>query len=113
MHELAITQSLFDIVLKQAEKEKAKKVESITLVIGEMTGVVIDSVQFYIDLMSKNTIAEGAKVIFKSVPVKVKCRGCGKISELKPFDYECPFCKATSLEVISGKELLVESIEVT
>jgi len=113
MHELAITQSLFDIVLKEAEKEKAHKVESITLVIGEMTGVVNDSVQFYLDLMTPNTIAAGAKVIFKSVPVTVKCRGCGKISELKPYDYQCPFCEATSLEVISGKELLVESIEVT
>ena len=113
MHELAITQSLFDVVLQQAEKANAKKVEEITLVIGELTGVVIDSVQFYIDLMSKNTIAEGAKVIFKSIPATVKCRTCGKTSALTPFDYVCPHCGSTSLEVISGKELIVESIEVT
>ena len=53
MHELAITQSMLDIVLEQAEKAEAKKVEQITLVIGEMTGVVKECVQFYMDFLRR------------------------------------------------------------
>jgi hydrogenase nickel incorporation protein HypA/HybF len=112
MHELAITQSIFDIVLQKAKQAKTKKVRQINLVIGDMTGVVGDSVQFYVDILSKGTVVAGATVVIISVPAQVKCRTCGKIAELKPFDFTCPYCGGISLEVVGGKELFVESIEV-
>ena len=112
MHELAITQSMFDIVLKQAEQAHTKKVTKINLVIGELTGVVSDSVQFYLDFMTKDTIAEGAAVSITMVPAKAKCRNCSRTFELKEFDWTCPNCKGNSVEIIAGKELFVESIEV-
>ena len=113
MHELSITQSMFDIVLKQAEQAKAKKVTKINLVIGAMTGVVGDSVQFYMDFMSKNTIAEGAAVLVKEIPAQAKCLDCHKSFELKEYEWTCPHCGGSSLEIIAGKELFLESIEVT
>ena len=112
MHELAITQSMLEIVLKQAEQAQAKKVTKINLVIGDMTGVVSDSVQFYLDILTKETIAEGAAVSFTMVPSQAKCRTCNQTFELKEFDWTCPNCQGNIIDVISGKELLVESIEV-
>ena len=112
MHELAITQSMFDIVLKQAEQVQAKKVTKINLVIGEMTGVVSESVQFYLDFLTKDTVAEGAVVSIKIVPLKAQCRNCNQTFEVKEFDWTCPDCKGGSVEIIDGKELFVESIEV-
>jgi hydrogenase nickel incorporation protein HypA/HybF len=112
MHELAITQSMFDIVLKQAEQVQAKKVTKINLVIGEMTGVVSESVQFYLDFLTKDTVAEGAVVSIKMVSPKALCINCKQTFELKPFDWTCPNCKGNGVEIISGKELFLESIEV-
>jgi len=112
MHELAITQSMFDIVLKQAEQARAKKVIGINLVIGEMTGVVAQSVQFYLDFLTKGTLAEGALVNLKMIPPKAQCRNCQQTFELKEFDWACPNCKSNGVEIIAGKELFVESIEV-
>jgi hydrogenase nickel incorporation protein HypA/HybF len=112
MHELAITQSMFDIVLKQAEQVHAKKVTEINLVIGEMTGVGSDSVQFYLDFLTKNTIAEGATVSIKMVSPQAQCLKCNRIFELKEFDWTCPNCKGSLVDVIAGKELFLESIEV-
>ncbi len=112
MHELAITQSMFDLVLEQARKAEAKKVGKINLVIGEMTGVVGECMQFYFDFFSKGTLTEGAALSFTMIPPKVQCRGCGKTSELKEFDWTCPYCQSSSLEIIAGQELFVESIEV-
>jgi len=112
VHELAITQSMLEIVLKQAEQAHAKKVTKINLVIGDMTGVVSDSVQFYLDILTKETIAEGAVVSFTMVPSQAKCRTCNQTFELKEFDWTCPNCQGNIIDVISGKELLVESIEV-
>ena len=112
MHELAITQSMFDLVLDHAEKAGAKKVGRINLVIGEMTGVVGECVQFYFDFLSKETIAEGAALSFKRIPTMAQCRSCAKSFELKAFDWTCPYCQGSSVEIIAGKELFVESIEV-
>ena len=112
MHELSITQSMLEIVLQQAEQAHAKKVTRINLVIGEMTGVVSDSVQFYLDFLTKDTIAEGAQVSFTIVPSKARCRNCNQTFELQEFDWTCPHCKGKIIDVISGKELIVESIEV-
>ena len=112
MHEFSITQSMLEIVLKQAEQAHAKKVTQINLIIGEMTGIVSDSVQFYLDILTKKTIAENAVVSFTIVPSKAKCRNCNQIFELKEFDWTCPHCQGKIIDVISGKELIVESIEV-
>ena len=112
MHELAITQDMFDLIMEQATKAKAKKIMKINLVIGEMTGVVDDCMQFYFNFISKDTIAEGAALSFKMVPPKAKCRNCNKSFKLKEFDWVCPYCQSNAMEIIAGKELFVESIEV-
>lgn len=112
MHELAITQSMLELVLSEASKTKAKKVEQINLLVGEMSGFVKESVQFYFDFLGKGTIAEGAALSFTPVPATARCRTCGKVFEIKESDWTCPDCRQTSMEIIGGKELRVESIEV-
>jgi len=112
VHELAITQNMLDLVLEQAEKAGAKEVGKINLVIGEMTGVVDECVQFHFGFLSKGTPAERATLSFTMVPTTVRCRHCSKVFELKEFDWACPDCGDNSLEITGGKELFVESIEV-
>ena len=112
MHELAITQNMFELVLKHAEKAEAKKVGKINLVIGEMTGVIGECVQFHFNFLSQGSLAEGAALSFTMIPPKARCRSCGKASELREFDWTCPYCQGNSLEIIAGQELYVESIEV-
>ncbi|MDD5189888.1 MAG: hydrogenase maturation nickel metallochaperone HypA [Dehalococcoidales bacterium] len=112
MHELAITQSLFEIVLEHARQAKAKKVKSVNLVIGEMTGVVGDSVQFYLGILSKDTMAAGLKANIRMAPPQATCRACGKTFIVPEMAWRCPDCGSTELEVNGGKELFVESIEV-
>jgi len=112
MHEFAITKSMLDLVLGEAEKIGAKRIRKINLVIGKMSGVVDECVQFYFDFLNKGTIAEGACLSFKIVPATARCRNCDKLFELKEFAWNCPHCGGNSLEIIGGKELFVESIEV-
>jgi hydrogenase nickel incorporation protein HypA/HybF len=64
------------------------------------------------DIISKDTIAEGAIVSLKSVPVTAKCLSCGKTFTVKEMEWKCPYCGEINLEVSGGKELFVESIEV-
>ena len=112
MHELAITQDMFDLIIEQAEKAEAKKIGKVNLVIGELTGVVGDCVRFYFDFISKGTLAEGATLSFIAVPPKAQCQDCSEIFELKEFEWTCPHCGGRSLSIVAGKELFIESIEV-
>lgn len=112
MHELAITRSLFDIVIEHAIQAKANRVTSVNLVIGEMTGVVSDSVQFYLELLSKNTIAAGLKANITVVPAQARCKGCNNVFTVKEMAYQCPDCSSREIFITGGKELFVESIEV-
>jgi hydrogenase nickel incorporation protein HypA/HybF len=112
MHELSITQSMLDLVLEQAQNAGAKEVGRINLVIGEMTGVVDRAVRFYFGFLSQGTAAEGAELSFKIVPTTARCHDCAKEFELGEFDWTCPHCKGNNIEIVGGKELFVESIEV-
>ena len=112
MHELAIAQSMLDIVLEQTKKAGAKKVSRINLTVGELSGFVEESVQFYFDFLVKGTLAEGATLAFTATPARARCRHCGKAFELEEFDWTCPHCGDNNIEIIAGKELFVESIEV-
>jgi hydrogenase nickel incorporation protein HypA/HybF len=55
MHELAITQSLFKIVLEQARKAGAKKIAGINLRIGRLTGYVPEAVEMNFNLLAAGT----------------------------------------------------------
>jgi len=113
MHEMAVTRSLLDIVLKEAAAAGAKKVNAVNLVIGQLSGLVDDSVQFYFDFLTKGTPAEGAKLNFKRIPAKMKCRACGvEFSPGSPDEWICPGCRQWQAEVVGGKEFYVDSIEV-
>lgn len=111
MHELSITEEMLKLVLEQAEKADISRVNKINLVIGELTGYAGDSIQFYFDVISKDSIAEHAQLSFTLMPGKLKCRDCGKTFILKNFDFVCPSCQSNSVQLIGGRDLFVESIE--
>ena len=113
MHELAVTQSILDIVVRHAEGAGAQRILAVNLVIGDLTGFVDDSIQFYFDFLSKDTPAQGARLEIDRVPARVRCHECG--AEYAAPDsrlWSCPDCDALGGEIIAGKEFSVASIEV-
>ena len=112
MHELSITQSILSIALEQAKVAQANKIIKINLTIGELTGIVDDCVQFYFELLSKDTIAAEASLSFHRPPTKLRCRNCATTFSPDNLDWACPNCRERSIEIISGRELYVSSLEV-
>ena len=112
MHELGVTQNILQIALEHAEKAGAKKIRSINLVVGGLAGIIEESVQFYFDFVSKETMAEDTKLVFKKVPVRFRCRNCGKEFEFQGEGWACPACQSSGPEILTGREFFMESIEV-
>ena len=112
MHESIITENLLNTVLDEAKAAKAKKVTAVHVVVGELSGVVSDCVQFYFDILKRDTATAGAAIDFKEVPAKLQCRDCQ--TEFHPDDalWVCPSCGSYSIAIKDGRDCYIESIEV-
>lgn len=112
MHELSVTQGMLDIALEKAKEAQASRITGINLVIGEMSSIVDDSVQFYFDFLSRDSIASGATLSFTRIPIQVRCRNCGLSFTPDKSLWSCPQCSEWDVEVIAGREFYIDSIEV-
>ena len=108
MHEYSLAQSIIETASKYAGGAKVKE---ITLVIGEASGVLGESVKMYFDLIAEGTSCEGAVIKIETVKPMLKCKACGALFERKPFSFECP-CGGEGEPTEIGREFYVKEIEV-
>lgn len=112
MHELSVTESLLNTAYDYASKNDSSKVTILNIKIGKLSGIIGDSVQFYWDIISENTICAGSKLKFTHVSAKFECQKCGNNYELENELIPCPACGSMDLKTIQGDEFLLESIEI-
>jgi hydrogenase nickel incorporation protein HypA/HybF len=112
MHELSVTESLLKIAVQHAEQANAKRVTDLHIVIGDLASMVDESIQFYWDIIAKETIAEGATLHFRRVSAELQCNTCSE--KYHPTDKElvCPTCGGVGAKIIAGEEFALESIDV-
>jgi hydrogenase nickel incorporation protein HypA/HybF len=111
MHELMVTESLLEIALRHALEAEAGRITDLYLVIGELSSVIDDSVQFYWDIVSEGTLAEGALLHFRRIPAEMACQECAATYDPKT-DLTCPACGSSKVRIVSGQEFYLEAIEV-
>jgi hydrogenase nickel incorporation protein HypA/HybF len=112
MHEQSIVQSLLSLALQNAEKANARKIVRIHLVVGDYTGVVEDAVNFYFAFLSKDTIAAGAKIIYAHIAGQLRCRDCDLLFPLQKREFLCPQCGGRRMEIVGGRELYIDKMEI-
>jgi len=82
MHEFAITQAILDTALHHAEQAQVTRVRALYLRLGELSGLAPDSIQFYFEIVSQGTRAQGAELHFERFPPRARCRVCGTTRDL-------------------------------
>jgi hydrogenase nickel incorporation protein HypA/HybF len=112
MHELAVTESVLKIALEHATAAGARRITDVHLVIGQLSSFVDDSIQFYWDIISSGTPAEGAVLHFRRVPAELQCVVCGHRYHLTGDDLACPQCGGMQMKVLAGEEFNLEAIDV-
>jgi hydrogenase nickel incorporation protein HypA/HybF len=112
MHELSVTENILQIALKHADQAEAVRVTGINVVIGSLSSIIDDSIQFYWDFISDNTICKGAQLHFNRIPAVLKCQTCGTEYKIEGSLEACPSCQGENIQVISGEEFYLDSIEI-
>ena len=106
---MPLRRSLVEIALTTAEN---RRVKGITIVVGELSGVVEDSVRFCFDAVSANTMVSGAVLTFRKVPAYIRCTQCTFEFRLDDSNWACPQCGNLGGHVMQGRECYIESLEV-
>ena len=102
MHELGIMTGVMDAVTKSAHDAGADKVLKVTLSVGEMTECIQDALEFAFEALT-----EDDPFVRES-----RCLECGAEFEHDRFHMFCPECDSFATELLAGRELQIDSIEV-
>lgn len=110
MHELAIAENIKSIV-EENIKDKELKVCNIKVQVGKLRAVVPDFLRYSFQYSTEGTPIQGAELEINEIPVNCKCKDCGSKFIIEEPLFICPHCGSQQIDILTGMELLVESIE--
>ena len=113
IHEMSVTKDILKHSVKYAEANQATRILGVGLRVGQIRDLVEDIMQKYWDYLSRGTVAEGAKIKFTVVPTTFRCLVCGNNFEFDLHHRQkivCPCCSGENVELLTGKELVIENI---
>ncbi|AGK60287.1 hydrogenase nickel insertion protein HypA [Archaeoglobus sulfaticallidus PM70-1] len=105
---MSFASAIVENALKLAEKHNAKKVNSITVIVGELLLINPDQLEFCYSVASKGTILENSKLIIEVSKAEIKCVNCGERYD-SPI-YLCEKCGGF-VSVNGGKDMILKKIE--
>ena len=112
MHEMALAQSIVDIIETEATRQNFDRVSHITLEIGALSCVDARALEFGLDAVTKGTRAEGAKLEIITPPGTAYCFGCQANTTIARKGDACPECGSYQVMVTGGEDMKIVSLEV-
>ncbi|ABL00382.1 hydrogenase maturation nickel metallochaperone HypA [Pelobacter propionicus] len=109
MHELTIMKNVVSICEQNAA---GSRVTSVTLDVGELSGIVPGALEFCFDSCTKGTLLEGASLKIIIIEPQVRCNGCKALFGARAYHDSCPECGGFDIEILFGEELRVKELEV-
>lgn len=105
MHELSYICRMVSSAVSAADENNIKRVDSIEISVGEMTGLVPEYLERYYPAATEGTILEGSRLQIDFRPVQAKCTDCGtEYAPSKDNAYRCPACGSVKAHILSGRE---------
>ena len=112
MHEMSLCEGILQVLQTDASRQKFKRVKSVWLEIGELSSVEVDAMLFSFDVVTRNSLADGAKLNIIHVPGSAWCMNCAKTVAVKKRFDECTDCGSYQLQVTGGDEMKIKELEV-
>ncbi len=112
MHEMGIVQGILAASIEAAEKAGATRIKEIKITIGELTEIQEFALQFAFESLSPDTLAEGGRLTVSHLGAKSRCGQCGTEFEHGRFEIICPKCENFLCELIRGREMNIDAIDI-
>ena len=111
MHELSIAKSILEIVQGSLSSNDESSVESIRVRVGQLCGVIPDSLEFSFIALTTDTPLQSARLEIDVVPFTLECKTCGEVFANDIGFVICPHCGGSDTTILTGTELKVVEIE--
>ncbi len=113
MHELGIITSVLDSATQAAHEAGAERLLKVSLSIGEMTEAIEEALVFAFEaVVEQDPFTKGAQLELTMITPKSRCLECGCEFTHDRFHRLCPECGSFATELLAGRELQIDSIEV-
>jgi len=110
MHELSIAASIVDYATDFANEHQAKSISRIEIEVGQLSGVITESLEFAMEEAVKGSVLEKAEVVLTEVPGRSRCNRCQTEFDNPDWYTPCPTCQSIDSVIVGGKELLIRSV---
>jgi len=112
MHELALAESILDVVATEMKSRGNARPISVGVRIGALAAVDADALHFGFEVIIKGTELEGLKLVLRITPAERQCLMCDQRYEVLEFEATCPACGSADAIPLGGDELDIEYLEV-
>lgn len=113
MHELSIATAVVETAVRHARSNGASGVARVDLLLGSLAGVEPDALSFCFPIAARRTLCEGAELHITIVPATGRCGRCRATTEVTDLLAPCPSCGEWPLAVEGGRQMQLQSLEVT
>ena len=112
MEEYELVSHVLRIIDQTAYRFAARRILGVHLAVGGCRVFDFDRLHSVFSDAARGTIAEGAELSVKVLPVPHHCQNCGDNFEATKSDCPCPRCNHLHTEVVGGEELRILSLEI-
>lgn len=112
MHEMGIVLHLAKTLDELAEEQHITKIGSVTLEIGEVSGIMTDLFTDCWDYFkSRHPVLSDSELRLETIPAVTYCAGCSGTYETLRYGKECPYCHSAETWLVQGDQCIIKEIE--
>jgi hydrogenase nickel incorporation protein HypA/HybF len=112
MHEMSLAEGVLQLIEDSARQQDFSKVSTVWLEIGELSGVEVEAMKFCFDAVTRDSVAQGARLEIIRLPGTGWCMACAVTVPMSEVFGECPHCGGHQMQVTGGTEMRLKELEV-
>jgi len=112
VHEMSLAEGVLQLMEDAAASQGFSKVKTVWLEIGRLAGVEPEALRFCFDVVTRDSLADGAKLEIIEIPGQGWCMQCSDNVEVAALFGACPQCGSHQIQVTGGNEMRVRELEV-
>ena len=112
MHEMALAESVIQLIEDAAQRQEFSRATVVCLEIGQLSGVEVEAMRFCFDAVARDTVAQGARLDIVELPGRGWCMVCSAEVAMSEQYGACPRCGGYQMQVTGGTEMRVKELQV-